>query len=144
MGEDINRLIVLSIRTALEETGKSAFNASQDACPVDGGGLKNSGTMKNNFNEFIIRYAADYAESVERGLAGGRVWVGGHSRTGGTYVKGHYKNQTHREGVHFIENSLRKFFKERTVNNRTPFQASILEELMRNIPTANITDETLI
>ena len=135
------RKIVEAIKVALEQTGKLAYQESQDSCPKDDGDLKSSGLMQNTSSEFVIKYTKEYAENVERGWAGGRVWTEGHMRRGGVFVKGHYKNQPQKEGVHFIENSLRKYFKEKSAGNKTAFQRNILEQITEKCAPAKVTDE---
>ena len=133
--------IVEAIRMALEQTGKMAFQASQEAVPTITGDLKKSGTMQSTSSEFIIKYAKEYAENVERGWAGGKVWTASHMRKGGIAVKGHYKNQPQKDGIHFIENSLRKYFKEKSTGDKTVFQNNILEQLGVYCAPAKIKDE---
>ena len=55
------RKIVEAIKMALEQTGKMAFQASQEAVPTVTGGLKQSGMMQSTSSEFVIRYTKEYA-----------------------------------------------------------------------------------
>lgn len=140
MSERVRKAIKEAIKEAVARNGQRAFSESQATVPVDTGKLKTSGVFVNNSEGFIIKYTAEYAEVVERGWAGGKVWTHGHVRRGITYVKGHYKNQPPKEGVHFIENSLMKFFKGDS-GSKSFFQQDFFQLLKDNAAPAKITEE---
>ena len=121
-------MVVNSIRRALHETGETAFIESQRIVPVDTGALKSSGSIKTVDEGIIIHYSKEYASHVEKGWEGGKIWTSSFKRASGATVRGHYKNQSPREGRHFIEQSLKKFF-VRGLRDKTPFQENILVSL---------------
>ena len=132
-------MVIEAIKRALHETGETAFIESQNVIPVDTGALKESGNFQAVGDGIIIRYTKEYASSVERGWEGGRVWTRDYLRSDGVLVKGHYKNQSPREGRHFIEKSLRKFFVS-GLSNKTPFQESIIIELKNGFVGNKVTE----
>jgi hypothetical protein len=132
--------IIEAIKTALQLTGETVFRETQENCPEDSGSLKGSGRTQDLPGEFIIRYVSEYAENVERGWSGGVVWTEPHLRNG-KYVKGHYKHQPPKEGVHFIENAMKKYFKEKDIDHKTLFQRNVLEQLRVVCAPAEVSDE---
>ena len=132
-------MVIEAIKRALHETGETAFIESQNVIPVDTGALKESGNFQAVGDGIIIRYTKEYASSVERGWEGGRVWTRDYLRSDGVLVKGHYKNQSPREGRHFIEQSLRKFF-VRDSSNKTPFQENVIMELQKGFVGQKVTE----
>ncbi len=125
-----------AIRRAVEETGNTAFNESQAVVPVVTGELKRSGSVISLSNGIMIQYTKEYASIVERGWKGGRVWTESYIRKDGVRVKGHYKNQPPREGVKFIENSIRKCFIQ--TGNTSVFQDNLLKHLKEKFPVKQI------
>jgi len=132
-------MVVNAIRQALHETGETAFIESQRKVPVDTGALRGSGSIQTIGEGIIINYSKEYASHVERGWEGGRVWTSSFTRTSGARVRGHFKNQSPREGRHFIENSLRKYFIE-YIGDRTHFQESIIIELKKGFVGNKVTE----
>jgi len=132
-------MVIAAIRQALHETGENAFLESRRVVPVNTGELKSSGSIQQIAEGVIINYSKEYASVVERGWEGGRVWTSAYRKSDGVYVKGHYKNQSPREGRHFIENSLNKFF-VRGLSNKTPFQESIIIELKKGFVGNKVTE----
>ena len=139
MSERIRKAIKEAIREAVAKNGQRAFSESQSTAPVDTGKLKSSGIVINNHDGVLIKYAAEYAEAVERGWAGGKVWTGMHVR-GKSVVRGHYKNQPPKEGKHFIENSLRKFFKGDS-GSKSPLQQDFFQLLQDKAMPAKVIEE---
>ena len=140
MSEETRKKIKEILREVIHINGQKAFAESQSIAPVDTGKLKSSGSIVNDSDGFMIKYAVEYAEAVERGWAGGKVWTHGHVRRGTTLVKGHYKNQPPKEGVHFIENSLKKFFKG-TSGSKSPLQEDFLRLLRDGMQPAKVVEE---
>jgi hypothetical protein len=129
--------LIEAIKQSIYKTGREAFKESQNKVPIVTGELKRSGTISENYEGVIIRYAKEYASFVERDWEGGRVWTNSFIKSNGVQVKGHYKNQPPRKGRHFIENSLNKHFKEK-LGTYTTFQANLIEELKQRFPSKKI------
>ena len=132
-------MVIEAIKRALHETGENAFHESQRIVPVDTGALKESGSIALLQEGLIIRYTKEYASHVERGWEGGKIWTSSFTRASGARVRGHFKNQSPREGRHFIEQSLKKFF-VRGLRNKTPFQESIIIELKNGFVGNKVTE----
>ena len=140
LSRSIKRAMVVSaLRQALHDTGEIAFLESRKIVPVDTGALRGSGSIQTIGEGIIINYSKEYASHVERGWEGGRVWTSSYVKSNGARVKGHYKNQLPREGRHFIEQSLKKFF-VRGLRNKTPFQESIIIELKKGFVGNKVTE----
>lgn len=142
MSDDLIYKIIASIREAVIDSGKEAFDKTQESVPVDTGALKASGVFREQSDGIMVQYAKEYAEVVERGWQGGMVWTNQHVRKGGIKVRGHYKNQPHREGVHFIENSLKGVFIDKE-GSYSVFQKKLLETLRFRCAPYKVTDELL-
>jgi len=132
-------MVVSALRQALHDTGEIAFLESRKVVPVDTGALRGSGSIQTIGEGIIINYSKEYASHIERGWEGGRVWTSSFTRASGATVRGHYKNQSPREGRHFIENSLRKYFIE-SIGDRTHFQESIIIELKKGFVGNKVTE----
>ena len=132
-------MVVSALRQALHDTGEIAFLESRKVVPVDTGALRGSGSIQTIGEGIIINYSKEYASHIERGWEGGRVWTSSFTRASGATVRGHYKNQSPREGRHFIEQSLKKFF-VRGLRNKTPFQESIIIELKKGFVGNKVTE----
>lgn len=139
MSDKHKKAIREAIIQAVGRNGQRAFAESKNTVPVDTGELKNSGSFTESSSGITIKYSAEYASSVERGWAGGKVWVKLHFRKPASLVRGHYMNQPPKEGVHFIENSLKIFFKEG--GSRTPFQQDFFDILTDLCQPDKVTEE---
>ena len=132
-------LIISAIKDSVFQTGWNAFIYSQSIVPVKTGDLKRSGDFSRELDGIQIKYKIHYAEIVERGWNGGNIWINSYSRSDGTFVRGHMKYQPKREGVHYIENALKRYFLEK-VSSRSFFQDKVLQNLRASFPNKKITD----
>lgn len=103
--------VMESLLEALQDKASKGFTLSQERCPVKSGGLKGSGSIEHLPDKSIIHYSKEYASNVERGVEDHTESVRGHM-IGRKYIRSHTRHIKAREGIHFIENSLKEAFKE--------------------------------
>jgi hypothetical protein len=107
--EEAQSNIVQALTEALRSRARNGFELSQIACPVVTMTLKNSGSITDIPNGSVLSYTAPYASIVERGITDHTEIVPGYSRRG-HMVRSHTRRVRAKEGVHFIENSLKRAF----------------------------------
>jgi len=104
--------IMEALLDALHDRGSYGFTLSQTRCPVGKtGGLKRSGSVTNTFNNSTILYSAKYASNIERGIEAHTEEVSGY-RSGNKTMSAYTRRVKPKEGVHFIETSLKESFED--------------------------------
>jgi len=107
--EEAQSTIVQALTEALRNRARNGFELSQAACPVVSNVLKSSGAIVDIPNGSQIDYKALYASTVERGTEDHMEIVPGYARRG-HMVRSYTRHVPAKEGVHFIENSLKTAF----------------------------------
>jgi hypothetical protein len=107
--EEAQSTIVQALIEALRNRARNGFELSQIACPVVTMTLKNSGSIEDIPNGSMLSYKAPYASIVERGIEDHIETIPGYSRKG-RMVHSHTRRVHAKEGLHFIETSLKKAF----------------------------------
>ena len=107
--EEAQSTIVQALTEALRNRARHGFELSQAACPVVSNALKSSGTIVDLPNGSQIDYKALYASIVERGTEDHMEIIPGYIKKG-RMVRSYTRHVKAKEGVHFIENSLKTAF----------------------------------
>jgi hypothetical protein len=101
--------IAQALIDSLRDRADFGFTLSQDVVPVVTSALKNSGSITEIPNGSMISYKMPYASIVERGIEDHIETIPAYSRKG-RYVRSHTRHVHAKEGVHYIEKSLKQAF----------------------------------
>ena len=133
-------LVKKALMEAVHDTGNRSFQHSQETVPVKTGALKASGAILAEPEALTIQYGNNnvlYATIIERGAKGGVVYVKSYRRKDGVAVRAHTMHQQPREGTHFIEKSMRLFFKDK-MGDKSFFQLNFAQSLKKVFPNSRI------
>jgi hypothetical protein len=106
--EEVSKLLV----TAIQKTGERAFQYSQTNCPIITGKLKSTGKTILQGDGIILKYEAEYASFVERGIKAGIVRVPAYIKRNRVKVRAYSYYQNGQRAQKYIEKGMEEAFKD--------------------------------